>query len=211
YVSQCEPVAAIVARGTRIARPHQMLRWTGFHRDSAGPGWVLVGDAGHFKDPAPGQGVTDAFRQSERLAPEIVAGLGGSGDLDERMTAWWKWRDEDSAEKAWFAADLGAGGRVPPVLVEVLSGLAKKDRLDLWFDIFNHRVKPSKALTPGRLMAATCRLLRKGEQPRREVFATTKYIVKTDMARKKMNRKPVYAGGTEHTGGATEVDDPQAV
>lgn len=44
-------------------------RWTrlsGVLRESAGPGSVLVGGAGQFKDPAPGQGISDALRQPER-------------------------------------------------------------------------------------------------------------------------------------------------
>ena len=45
--------------------------WHGYFRESAGPGWVLVGDAGHFKDPTPGQGIADALRQVERLAVAI--------------------------------------------------------------------------------------------------------------------------------------------
>jgi flavin-dependent dehydrogenase len=54
-----------------------MANMRGFFRQSAGPGWVLVGDAGHFKDPTPGQGIADALRQAERLAREIERALGG--------------------------------------------------------------------------------------------------------------------------------------
>ena len=39
---------------------------TGFFREATGPGWALIGDAGHFKDPTPGQGIADALRQAER-------------------------------------------------------------------------------------------------------------------------------------------------
>lgn len=37
-------------------------------RDSAGPGWALVGDAGYYKDPATAHGITDAFLDAARLA-----------------------------------------------------------------------------------------------------------------------------------------------
>lgn len=33
----------------------------GYFRPAGGPGWALVGDAGHFKDPASGQGFHDAL------------------------------------------------------------------------------------------------------------------------------------------------------
>jgi len=68
-----------------------------FFRESAGPGWALVGDAGHFKDPTPGQGIADALRQCERLADAIEGGLGGgAAALDAALRDWWRWRDEDA-------------------------------------------------------------------------------------------------------------------
>ena len=71
---------------SRIGKIFGILRWQGFFRDASGPGWVLVGDAGHFKDPAAGQGIGDAFRQGEELVPAILHGLNGSDqDLDRAL------------------------------------------------------------------------------------------------------------------------------
>ncbi len=39
-----------------------------FLRPAAGPGWALVGDAGHHKDSITARGMTDAFGQAELLA-----------------------------------------------------------------------------------------------------------------------------------------------
>lgn len=39
-----------VAGARRVGPIRVMSRWHGFFRQSAGPGWVLVGDAGHFWD-----------------------------------------------------------------------------------------------------------------------------------------------------------------
>jgi flavin-dependent dehydrogenase len=46
----------------------------GFIRNSTGPGWALVGDAGYFKDPLTAHGITDALRDAELLARAIVRG-----------------------------------------------------------------------------------------------------------------------------------------
>lgn len=46
----------------------------GYVRQSQGPGWALVGDAGYFKDPITAHGITDALRDSEILADAIIAG-----------------------------------------------------------------------------------------------------------------------------------------
>ena len=47
---------------------------TGYLRQSWGPGWALVGDAGYFKDPLTAHGITDALRDAELLAGAIVEG-----------------------------------------------------------------------------------------------------------------------------------------
>ena len=49
----------------------------GFVRRSWGPGWALVGDAGYFKDPITTHGMTDALRDAELLADEILEALAG--------------------------------------------------------------------------------------------------------------------------------------
>lgn len=46
----------------------------GFFRRSHGPGWALVGDAGHWKDPYAAHGISDALRDAELLASAIVDG-----------------------------------------------------------------------------------------------------------------------------------------
>lgn len=49
----------------------------GYLRQSWGPGWALVGDAGYFKDPITAHGITDALRDAELLAravPEASSG-----------------------------------------------------------------------------------------------------------------------------------------
>lgn len=44
----------------------------GFVRQSWGPGWALVGDAGYYKDPITTHGITDALRDAELLAGAIL-------------------------------------------------------------------------------------------------------------------------------------------
>lgn len=44
----------------------------GYLRQSWGPGWALVGDAGYFKDPITTHGMTDALRDAELLAEAVL-------------------------------------------------------------------------------------------------------------------------------------------
>ena len=69
--------------------PETMLR--GFYRRAAGPGWALIGDAGHFKHPSTAQGISDAIEQGLYVANGL---LGEDPEL-ERFEAW---RDEGAGE-----------------------------------------------------------------------------------------------------------------
>lgn len=59
------PIRSFPGHTGRLLRPH-------------GPGWVLVGDAGYFKDPAAAHGLSDALRDAELAATAIL-----TGNLDE--------------------------------------------------------------------------------------------------------------------------------
>lgn len=64
-------VEATRERGDRIFRMPGEL---GYFRQSTGPGWALVGDAGYFKDPYTAHGISDALMHAEILAQGIIAG-----------------------------------------------------------------------------------------------------------------------------------------
>ncbi len=68
--------------------PSQLRRFPGrpgHLRQSWGPGWALVGDAGYWKDPLSAHGLTDAMRDAELLARAVVAGL---DDGDQEPLSW---------------------------------------------------------------------------------------------------------------------------
>ncbi|MEW1551690.1 NAD(P)/FAD-dependent oxidoreductase [Streptomyces tsukubensis] len=57
-----------MAGGRMLERLYGTGDQRNFFRKAAGPGWVLVGDAGHHKDSITARGITDAFRQAQLLA-----------------------------------------------------------------------------------------------------------------------------------------------
>jgi flavin-dependent dehydrogenase len=63
-----------------------------FFRISSGPGWALVGDAGHHKDPLIARGIADAFRDADLAASAIVDGW--HGDLDAALAEYGRQRDK---------------------------------------------------------------------------------------------------------------------
>ena len=212
YVRRCDPVAHALSGARRVGKLFGMLRWEGFFREATGPGWVLAGDAGHFKDPAPGQGIQDAFRQVESLAPAVIGAINRSPSaLDEALAGWARWRDEDAGEHYWLAADLGKAGPAPAVLPEIAQRLYERGKLDSFLDLFNHRSAPSKVLTPPRLAGATARLLTRGGCDRRALMGEVGALVAEDVRRKRLARHPHYVPlETSVDAGLTEVDDNDA-
>lgn len=193
-VASYDRLAEALDGARRVFRPRGISAFSGFFRESAGPGWVLTGDAGHFKDPSPGQGISDALRQGERLA-EVVIGAGGvAAATDKELAAWWRWRDRDAREMHWFARDLGGGGPVPAVFSEVLRGLSREpDGMRRSLDVFNHRERPSKLLTPARLLGAAGRLIASGQHRPGAVLNEVKDVVTEEVRRRWRNHFPAYA------------------
>jgi 2-polyprenyl-6-methoxyphenol hydroxylase-like FAD-dependent oxidoreductase len=195
HVSRDPVISGLVAGHGRAGNLSSVLGFRGYFRESAGPGWALVGDAGHFKDPAPAQGISDALRQVDRLAPAIIAGLAGSdAALDQQTARWWRWRDSDAAEKYWFAQDLGRGGELTAVFVEMAKRIHRQGRFSQVIDVVNHRRAPSSLLTPPRLLGATLRLSLRGvDHSRSRALREAGELLGREVRRRRMNRRPVYS------------------
>ncbi|MDG4819256.1 NAD(P)/FAD-dependent oxidoreductase [Micromonospora carbonacea] len=82
----------------RREEPLRPMRYPdNYYRQSHGPGWALVGDAGYHKDPITGWGMTDAFLHGELLADRIHEGLSGARTMDDALADYVKVRDEETA------------------------------------------------------------------------------------------------------------------
>jgi flavin-dependent dehydrogenase len=194
YIRRCDPVAHVLSGARRAGKIFGILRWEGFFREATGPGWVLAGDAGHFKDPAPAQGIQDAFRQAESLAPAIIGAIGSSPSaLDQALAGWARWRDEDAGAYYWLAVDFGKAGVPPAVVQEIAQRLYERGRLGSFMDLFNHRSIPAEVMTPPRLAGATARLLARGGCDRRALLAEVGALLAEDIRRKRLARHPRYA------------------
>jgi 2-polyprenyl-6-methoxyphenol hydroxylase-like FAD-dependent oxidoreductase len=177
-------------QGARREGPvHTMANMHGFFRVSAGPGWALVGDAGHFKDPTPGQGIADALRQAEKLAGSIERALGG-GNPDPILKEWWRWRDEDAWEMYWFAHDMGAPGPTPPVLRQVQRRIAADpELLTATMRVFNHELRPSEVFTPAFSLRTIAQALRRGRGERRAILSEVGTVAGNEIRRRRMRRR----------------------
>lgn len=144
----------IVAPGRLVGRPRGLRPVDTFLREATGPGWVLVGDAGHFKDPAPGQGIADALRQAERLAETVAAGL-GDGMLGRRLADWWRWRDDDAGPRHTWAHGFGSTGPPSHVLIQAQRDiLAGPDAAERFWGPSMQRISPRAVLGPKTMLRA---------------------------------------------------------
>lgn len=84
YRRTLDSVPAVAARlvgATQATRLLGLKRVGNGYRPPGGAGWMLVGDAFHFKDPVDGQGIYDALLGTRVAAEEIGASLRGEKSL----------------------------------------------------------------------------------------------------------------------------------
>jgi len=94
-----------------------------FYRCAVGPGFALVGDAGHFKDFVTGQGMTDAFLDAERLAGAILDGR------EEAFEYYWRERDLATLPLHFDAVRQGAVGYNNPLMRWVIERVGRREDL----------------------------------------------------------------------------------
>jgi 2-polyprenyl-6-methoxyphenol hydroxylase-like FAD-dependent oxidoreductase len=125
-----------------VAAPEPMLR--GFFRRACGPGWALVGDAGHFKHPVTAQGISDAVEQAWFVADALLG-------ADPALDGYQVWRDARAAEHyewSFRSAHLPEPEHAHPVF----AGLAAdSEASQQWRDLFTRLRRPSEVFTAGRL------------------------------------------------------------
>jgi len=136
--------AATIEKADRVSDlivvPETMLR--GFFRRSDGPGWVLVGDAGHFKHPSTAQGISDAIEQAIFVAESLQ---------DEDLSGYDEWRRKRSQGHYEWSFLYGSWPN-PEVAHPYLKGLAgDPEALQDWADVFTRRKRPKDVDTAERL------------------------------------------------------------
>ena len=103
-----------------------------FVRQSHGPGWVLAGDAGYYRDPITAQGISDAFRDVDLLVEAIDRGLGG-GDIDDELRGYQAERDRQLAPMLEWTLMSTAFMPQFPVAIERMQAIAASPELSQRF------------------------------------------------------------------------------
>lgn len=94
--SFCAPeIGELVKSGQRMENFKACGKMQAFQRKTYGKGWVLVGDAGSFKDQVTAMGITHAFRDAELLSGCLCRGLLKGNQMSEILAGYESMRKED--------------------------------------------------------------------------------------------------------------------
>jgi flavin-dependent dehydrogenase len=86
-VAFCSPEIGAQVRDGKSEEPFKACgHMPAFHRELWGPGWVLIGDAGSFKDQATAIGITHAFRDAELVSNFIHKAFIGQMTMEAALT-----------------------------------------------------------------------------------------------------------------------------
>lgn len=141
------------------------LRSTGdtsaYFRASSGPGWALIGDAGHFKDPVIGQGQRDALWSGRRLAEMVAPVLDDPAATDVALRCWERERDAECLHSYHFGNMETDVKPVSPVLAEIVRRTGRSAAPDI-SDVFGRGRTTTQVLTIPRLVTGLADALLRG-------------------------------------------------
>ena len=132
-----------------------------YFRASSGPGWALIGDAGHFKDPVIGQGQRDALWSGRRLAERVIPVLDNPGATDAALRCWESERDAECLHFYHFGNMETDVKPVSPVLTEIVRRTSRSAAPDL-SDVFGRGRTVPQVLTIQRLVTGLAEALVRG-------------------------------------------------
>jgi 2-polyprenyl-6-methoxyphenol hydroxylase-like FAD-dependent oxidoreductase len=156
YLEQVRRTAPALFGRLSGKRRIERLRGTGdqqnFFREAAGPGWALVGDAGHHKDSITARGISDAFLQAESVVRHIGERLDDPDRLDRQLRSYAQERD-DAMTEGYEATLSVAQLTTHPKRISLLRAVQSDPELvATYFDVVAG-VQPVRALYTSRLLA----------------------------------------------------------
>jgi len=130
-----------------------------FVRRAAGPGWLLVGDAGIYKDFLSGDGMSEALIQARGAAHAIAIALGSDeAGADRALERFWRSRDVSSVPLFFHAQELGALDGAVALNRAVFRGIAARpDLRERFARTFARELSPFEVVGPGFALACVLR------------------------------------------------------
>ncbi|TDH52887.1 FAD-dependent monooxygenase [Mycobacterium eburneum] len=159
--------AKICAKSTAASPLLGTTDLASYFRASSGPGWVLIGDAGHFKDPSIGQGMRDAMWGGRTMAEAAGSVLDDPVELDLALRRWEAERDAECLPVYFFATGESFLRPTSPVFAAVLRASSGGGDDPFFSDVAQRVRTPQEVITFRRAIAGLVNGLR---QPGRGEF-----------------------------------------
>lgn len=145
----------------RVGRVRSATGLSSYFRRSAGSGWALPGDSGHFKDPVTAQGIRDALHYGRMLAESVVEVLDDPRALDAALTEWERRRITECREIFHWTNRLARGEAMRPLEIELYRTAVDDPELaEITTGIFSRTRRPAELYTPARALRLAGRALR---------------------------------------------------
>jgi 2-polyprenyl-6-methoxyphenol hydroxylase-like FAD-dependent oxidoreductase len=114
----------------RMQRARRQARFAGmsvagYFRKPFGPGWALVGDAGHNKDFICATGILDAFRDAELCAAALEQAFSGRRTFEAAMADYQRARDEQALPMYGFIYQIAPLEPPPPEFQALIAATAR--------------------------------------------------------------------------------------
>jgi 2-polyprenyl-6-methoxyphenol hydroxylase-like FAD-dependent oxidoreductase len=122
-LARAPSLAEHLRAGRREERFYGAADLPNFFRKPYGPGWALVGDAGHHKDPYLALGVSDALRDAELLSDALAEALSGQSPFDVALARYESRRNEAARPMYRETLDCARFAPVPAQAYELRAAL----------------------------------------------------------------------------------------
>lgn len=123
-----------------------------YFRKPYGPGWALVGDAGHNKDFITAFGITDAFRDAELCATALDQTFTGLRSFDDAMLGYQTARDQDSLPMYELTTQVATLEPPTPDLQQLLAAATRSQATtDEFVQVNSGVISPAQFFAPANV------------------------------------------------------------
>lgn len=155
-------VARRLEGARQVSRVAGIKRIGNGYRQASGPGWALVGDALHYKDPVDGQGIYDALLEGKLLAVELTRFLSGGASWETAMAGYTE--AVRAATRPMYLAttdrlkrELYEEPPVPVIRTAIRWMMSDPQYQTQFLRYLSRDVPPDKWMTPGLVAGALAR------------------------------------------------------
>ena len=117
-----------------------------------GPGWALVGDAAHTKDPVTAQGMSDAFRSAEWCVAALDETLDRGRAYDEAMADYQRRRDAHAMPIYEFTTEMAKLEPPTPEMQQLLGAVqGNQAAMDAFASVIAGTMSPVDFFDPAHI------------------------------------------------------------